>query len=142
MRPNPKPIRLINQQIDPLPPLQNPLDILRHDAPHILNLPLHVADRVLFAPFRGPVTDHQLFQPGIEIRGAVGRQAGEIRRLRVVARKELFLDFDEVAEGYAPPETAGGDDEIREAAGAGVCGGVVGGGIGDVVDEVLVVGVG
>lgn len=54
----------------------------------------------------------------------------------------MGFDFDEVAEGDAAAEGAGGDDEVGEAAGGGVGGGVVRGGVGDVVDEVLVVGVG
>lgn len=62
--------------------------------------------------------------------------------MRVVAREELLFDFDEVAEWDAAPEGGGGDDEVGEAAGGGVGGGVVRGGVGDVVDEVLVVRVG
>lgn len=57
--------------------------------------------------------------------------------------QELGFDLDEVAEGDAAAEAARGDDEVGEAAGGGVRrGGVVRGAVGDVVDEVLVVGVG
>jgi len=78
----------------------------------------------------------------VEVRSAVRGQVGEIGVLRIVAREELLLDFDEVAEGDAAPEGGGGDDEVGEAAGGGVAGRVVRGGVGDVVDEVLVVRVG
>ena len=55
----------------------------------------------------------------------------------------MFLDLDEVAEGDAAAEVGGGDDEVGEAAGAGVGGRrMIGWGVGDVVYEVLVVGVG
>lgn len=60
----------------------------------------------------------------------------------MVAREELFLDLDEVAEGNAAAEIAGGDDEEGETAGGGGVGRVFRGSIRDVVDEVLVVGVG
>ena len=142
MRPDPQPIRLIDQQIDPLPALQHPLDVLRHDPPHIVDLVLRVRDRVLLAPLGGSIPDHQLLERKVEISGAVGGQGGEIGGVGGVAREELFLDLDEVAEGDAAAETAGGDDEEGEAAGGGGVGRVFGGGIGDVVDEVLVVGVG
>ena len=56
--------------------------------------------------------------------------------------EELLFDFDEVAEGDASAEGGGGDDEVGEAAGGGIGVRVVGGGVSDVVDEVLVVGVG
>lgn len=141
MRPDSQPIGLVNQQIDPLPPLQHPLDILRHNPLHIIDIRLHVADRILLAPLRRPVTDHQTLQLRVKIRGAVRWQAGEICRFWVIAREELFLDLDQVAKGDAPPEVAGGDDEVGEAAGGGVSGWMVRGGVGDVVDEVLVMGV-
>ena len=54
----------------------------------------------------------------------------------------MLFDFDEVAEGDAAAEGGGGDDEVGETAGGGVGVRVVGGGVSDVVDEVLVVGVG
>jgi len=54
----------------------------------------------------------------------------------------LFLDFYEVAEGDAAAEGGGGDNEVGEAACGGIAGRVVRGGVGDVVDEVLVVRVG
>ena len=54
---------------------------------------------------------------------------------------ELFLNLDEIAKGYATAKGRGGDDKVGQPAGGrGVR--VFGGSIGDVVDEVLVVGVG
>lgn len=138
MRPHPQLIRLIHQQIDPLPPLQHPLDILRHDAPHILNLPLHAPQRVLLVR---PEIHHQLLQRAVERRRAIRRETREIRLLGFVPAEELVLDLDEVGEGDAAAEGGGGDDEIGEAAG-GEAVRVLGGRVGDVVDVVLVVGVG
>ena len=138
MRPHSQPIRLINQQINPLPPLQHPFNILRHNPPHILNLPLHAPQCILL---RRPKADHQLLQRAIECRGAVGRQTREIRVFRLVPAEELVFDLDEVGEGDAPAEGGGSDDEVCEAAGGGAIR-VFGGGVGDVVDVVLVVGVG
>ena len=54
----------------------------------------------------------------------------------------MFFDFNKITEGDAAAEVGGGDDEVGEAAGGGVGGWVIRGGVGDVVDEVLVVGVG
>lgn len=151
MRPDAQPIRLIDQQIDALPPLQHPLDVLRHDALDVIDVRLHVADRVPLAALRRPETHHQLLERGVEVGGAVRRQRGEVRprprpRLRgvpaAVPREELLLDLDEVAEGDAPAEAGGRDDEVGEPPRAGVAGRVVRRRVGDVVDEVLVVRVG
>lgn len=142
MRPNPQPIRLIDQQIDPLPPLQHPLNVLRHDPLHIIDILLHIRNRILLARLRRPIRNHQLLELRVEVRSAVGWQVGEIGVLRIVAREELLFDFDEVAEGDAPAEGGGGDDEVGKAAGGGVARGMVRRGVGDVVDEVLVVRVG
>lgn len=63
--------------------------------------------------------------------------------LRVVGRKETLLDLDEEAKRHAAAKVGFRDDEIGQARrGEGV--GMVGGGscVGDVVDQVLVVGIG
>ncbi len=84
MRAAPQPIRLIHQQIDPLTPLQHPLNILRHDPSDILNLILHVPDSVIFASLRRSVLYHQLLQLGVERRRAIRWQRSEVCVLRVV----------------------------------------------------------
>lgn len=63
--------------------------------------------------------------------------------LGVVRSKEALLDLDEEAKGYAAAEISFRDDEIGQARRRkGI--GMVGGGscVGDVVDQVLVVGIG
>jgi len=55
--------------------------------------------------------------------------------------EKTLLDFNEEAKGDAATERGIRDHKIGEAAGGGG-GGVFGGGVGDVVDEALVVGVG
>ena len=142
MRPNTQPIRLIHQEIDPLPPLQHPLNILRHDAPHIINLLLRVRDGILLPALGRPIPHHQLLQTPIEVRRSVGRQRCKVRAVDIVAGEKLLFDFNEIAKRDPAAETAGGDDEVGEAAGGGGGGGVFRGRVGDVVDEVLVVGVG
>lgn len=120
MRPDPQPIRLVDQQIDPLAALEHPLDILRHDPLHAVDVLLHVGDGILLARLRGAERHHQAFQLGVEIRRAVRRQAGEIGDLRVVPLQELLFDLDEIAEGDTPPEGGGGDDYVCESASGGV----------------------
>ena len=145
LRPDPQPIRLVDQQIDPLPTLQHPLDILRHDPPHILDLGLRVRDRVRFAPLSRPVPDHQFLELGVEFGGPVRGYAGEVRVRDVIAGQEALFDLDQIAEGDASADFDARDHDVGEAAGGGVgavAGAVFGGGVGDVVDVVLVVGVG
>ena len=141
-RPSTQPIRLIHQQINPLPPLQHPLDILRHDPPHIVDLLLRVRDRILFTPLGGPKRHHELFHLLVEVGRAV---RGHLVKGSMVAfgvfGEELLFDFDEVAEGDAAAEAGGGDYEVGESAG-GRGGRVFGRRVGDVVDEVVIVGVG
>jgi len=142
MCPYPKPIRFVHQQINPLPPLQHPLNILRHNPLHVINILLHIRNRILLPPLRSPIPNHQPLQLSIKTRRTICRHGCKIRTFRIIAREKLLLYFHQVAEGYAAAEAAGGDDEVGQAAGGGVGGGVVRGGVGDVVDVVLVVGVG
>ena len=78
----------------------------------------------------------------IEIRRPVRRHSSEVRRYGVIAREELLFYFDQVAEGDTAAEGGGGGHEVGQAAGGGVTVGVVRRRICDVVDKVLVVGVG
>ena len=78
----------------------------------------------------------------IEICRSVRRHSREVRRCGVVAREELLFYLDEVAKGDAAAEGGGGGDEVGQAAGRGVAVWVIGGSICDVVDDVLIVGVG
>lgn len=54
----------------------------------------------------------------------------------------MFLDFYEVAEGYAAAEAGAGDDQVGKAASGGIRRRVIGGRVGDVVDVVLIMGIG
>lgn len=53
--------------------------------------------------------------------------------------QEALLDFEKVSKGDTTAEVATGDDHVRQAAGGWVGAWVVGGGVGDVMYEVLVV---
>lgn len=136
-----EPIRLINQQIDALPTLENPLDILRHDLAHARNLALHIPQRILLAGLRRPLRHHQLLQPRIERRAAVPRQRREVRLGRGKLRQEGVLDRHQEPERDPSSQLRLRDHEVGQPAGGGRRG-VLGGGGGDVVDEVGAVGVG
>ena len=94
MRSNPQPIRLVNQQVDPLPPLQHPLNILCHYPLHIIDIMLHVRNRIVFPRLRRPIRNHQLLQLRVEIRRSIWWQIRKIRVLWIIAREKLLLDFD------------------------------------------------
>ena len=55
--------------------------------------------------------------------------------------EEFFFYLDEIAKGYPPPETAGSNDQVGKTTCRRGGRGILGGSIGNVVDEVLVVGV-
>lgn len=136
----PQPIRLINQQIQPLPPLQQALNIPRHNPPDIVNLPLRRRDSIVLAPRRSPVVHHQPAQLRVEARSPVvghfGELAGGGERL-----EEAPANLEEEAKGDAAAERGLGHDEEGEAAGGGVLG-VLGRRLGDIVDVVVAVRVG
>jgi len=133
-------IRLINQEINPLAPLQNPLDILRHNIPHVINLALHVRNRVLLPRLRGAILHHQLLQLGVETARAVVGQAGEIGAVGGELGQEAGLDLDEETEGDPAAGGAVGDHQEGQAT-CGGRGGVFAWRGRDVVDVVVVVGV-
>lgn len=110
MRPHPKPIRFVNQQIDPLAPFKNPLDIFRHDALDRVNVLLHIGDGVGFAGLRGAVFNHEGFQGGVEVGSAIGRHCREVCPFRIVLGQESFLDFYQEPKRYAAADTGVGDD--------------------------------
>lgn len=110
MRPHPKSIRLINQQINPLPPFKNPLDILRHDALDGVNVLLHIGDGVGFAGLRGAVFHHEGFEDGVEVGSAVGWHCREVCPFCIVLCQESFLDFYQKPKWYAAADTGVSDD--------------------------------
>lgn len=68
-----QPIRLIHQQINPLPSLQHPFNILCHNTPHILNLALHIPKRILLSTLRRAIFHHEFLQLAVERCCAIGR---------------------------------------------------------------------
>ena len=108
-------IRLINQQINPLPSLKHSFDILSHYSAHILNLVLDVAYRVCFSRRSGAVLNHQLLQCGVEASRAIIWQAPEIGRVQWELLKESILDLDQESERNSAAGTARRDDEEGEA---------------------------
>ena len=71
MRAHAQAIRLIDQQIDPLSPLQHPLDVLRHDPLDVIDILLHVRDCILLSRFRRSIPHHQVLQLRVEVRSAI-----------------------------------------------------------------------
>lgn len=138
----PQPVRLVYQQVNPLAALQKALDVARHDAAHVVNLAARVAERVVAPRPRRAVVHHERAQVAVEGRRAIVGQVGKVGRGGGVPREEAVARLDEEAEGDASPEGAVGDDEEDEAAGGGVGGRVLRGGLGDVVDVVRAVRVG
>jgi hypothetical protein len=137
-----KPIRLVDQKIDPLAPLKQALNILTHNAPHIINLSLRIRNRVLLAALRRAILHHQLFQLRIKTPRPITLHTCEVIALDGEVLQEALSDLDEEAEGDASSHRRVRDYEIGEAAGGGVRGGVLGGRGGDVVDIVVIVRVG
>lgn len=91
--------------------LQHPLNVLRHNLPHALNLSLRCAQRILLSRLRAALLQHQLLQRAIEPRASVRR---EVRKIRVAGFKlceELLLEVGQEAEGDALAEVALCDDE-------------------------------
>ena len=136
----PQPPRLIHQHSHVLPPLQHPLNVLRHNLPHTLNLALRCPQRIRLAGLRGALLDHQPLELAIEAGTPIGGQVGEVGLLGGEGGEELLLEVAQEAEGDALAEVALGDDEESEAAGGArrvAAAAEVGGGFGHDVDEEL-----
>ncbi|KAI6747770.1 hypothetical protein HG531_008312 [Fusarium graminearum] len=116
------------------------LDVLRHDAPHVVDFSLGVPNGVVTAAGRGAVVNHEILELRVERGGAVVGHVGEVGALGELLQ-EALADLEEVAKGHATAERRVGDDEEGETAGGWVVS-VLGGRLGDVVDLVLAVGVG
>lgn len=84
-----------------LAPLQHPLNILRHNLPHALDLPLRSPQRISLARLRSALLDHQLLQRAIEARTPVRRQLGKVCVIRGEGVEELLLEVRQEAEGDA-----------------------------------------
>lgn len=92
-----------------LPSLQHPLNILRHNLPHPLDLALRRPQRVRLPGLRGTLLDHQPLELAIEAGTPVW---GQVRKVGLLGRKlgkELLLEVAQEAEGDALAEVALGD---------------------------------
>ncbi|ROW09700.1 hypothetical protein VMCG_02453 [Cytospora schulzeri] len=128
------------RSVDPLATLEQALDVPRHDAPDVVDLPLGGADGVVAAAARGAVLDHQALELGVEGGGAVVGQLVEVGGPGRVLGEEALADLEQEAEGDAAAEGRLGHHQEGEAAGGGRV--MLGRGLGDVVDVVVAVGVG
>jgi hypothetical protein len=132
-----QPTRLIDQRIHVLSALQHPLNILRHNLPHAINLPLRRAHRIVLARLGPALLDHHALEHAIEARAAIRRQIRKVRLGHFKLGKELLFEVRQEAKGDALAEPLVGDDEKREAAGAGLRGGVLRGRLYEGVDVEL-----
>ena len=112
MRTPSQPIRLVNEQINPLPTLQHPLNILRHDPPHIVDIPFSQCERIRRR--RRVERLHQRAQFDVEPRTTIRRERGEIRSRRRVGREEFTLHFEEEGKGDATALFGGRYDDEAE----------------------------
>lgn len=132
MRTATQPIRLIHQQINPLTPLQHSLNVLRHDVPHAIDLPLCRSQRIRR---RGRIVRlQQRAELIVEGSATVSRESREVRAGGRVSGEELALDFEEEGEGNAAALFGGCNDDVAEGrvgvgfalagviGGAGCCG--------------------
>ena len=94
-----------------LAPLKHPLNILRHNLPHTLNLALCRPKRILLPRLRTPLLQHQPLERAIKTRAAIRRQVMEIRTLRLELCEEALLKRGEEAERDALAQLALRDDE-------------------------------
>lgn len=84
---------------------------------------------------------HKLLQRTVKRCAPIARQRRKVGNSRIILRKELLLQIDEEAEGYAAAEAGISNAEVRQTAGAGLGGRVLGRRGRDVVDVEVVVGV-
>lgn len=133
-------ISLVNQEVHPLTPLQQTLNVSRHDSPHIVNLPLRITNRIALSATRASVFHHQILQLAVEASGAI---VGHVTVVGAFGEllEEALADLEEVAEGHATAEGGIGHDKESQAACAGLIW-VFRGRLGDVVDLMLAMGVG
>lgn len=114
-----KPVRLVNEQIQALAALEEALNVLGHDATHIVNLAPRVANGVALAAARGAIVHHEGLERAVEGAGAVVGHVGKIARLGKLG-EEAPAHLDQVAKGDAATEGGVGNDEKGQAAGRGV----------------------
>lgn len=112
MRTPSQPIRLVDQQINPLSTLQHPLDILRHDPPHIINIAFRHCERVRRR--RRVERLHKRAELRVEPRTAIRRQRSEIGTRRGIGREELAFYFEEKGEGNAAALFGGCHDDVSQ----------------------------
>jgi hypothetical protein len=105
-----QPIRLIDQKINPLTPLQQSLNILAHNASHVINLALNIRNRILLARLRRSVLHHQFLQLRVKATRTIAIHCSKIRAIDRESFQESLLDFDEKPEWDPAAETRVCDD--------------------------------
>lgn len=137
-----KAVSLINQQVQSLASLKHPLDILSHDSTHVVDLALHVLESILLPALGSTVLDHQALELRIVRRGSICRQCRKVGVFGVIRGEEALLDLDKEAKRYTTTKVGLCDYEIGKVGRIERVGLSRGGSsVGDVVDQVLVVGV-
>lgn len=92
-----QPIRLINQQVNPLAALQHILDILRHDVPHAIDLSTSRSERIRRR--RRIIRLEQGAQLRVKRCTAIRREGGEVGAICSVGGEELAFHFHEERKG-------------------------------------------
>lgn len=90
-RPNPQPVSLIDQQIDPLSPLEHSFNILRHDALNVINLLLCVRNCILLPTLGSPIPDHQFLQLPVKVCRSIRRHRRKVCTFWVIFPQKPFL---------------------------------------------------
>lgn len=106
----PQPVRLVDQQIDPFPTLQHPLDILCHDPSHVVYVAFRQCERIRRR--RRVERLHKRAELRVERRAAICGQRPKIGTRRRVGGEELALRFEEEGEGDAAALFGGCHDDV------------------------------
>lgn len=120
-----------------LTPLKHPLNILRHDLPYTLDLPLCSPERILLSSLRTSLLQHHPFQRTIETRTPIWRQVVKICTPDIEFLEEFLLQIRQKAKGYALSQIAFGNDEKGETTSCGFIAGIVLRRLDETVDEEL-----
>jgi len=134
-------VGFVDQKINSLPSLQQTLNILAHNSSNIIDFSLNIGNRIFLASLRSSIIYHQFLQLAVEASCAIIWQAGKIRAFGCVLRQKPFLDLEEEAERYTPAEGGVCNYEIGESASGSRRWFIFGRSVGNVMDEVVVMGV-
>lgn len=99
----PETVRLVHQQIQALAALEKTLNVLCHDASHVVNLAARVADGVVAATARGTIVHHEVLELRVERRRAVVGHVGEVAALGELL-EEALADLEQEAKRHPTAE--------------------------------------